>query len=102
MTTHKSLLKILVLRDNFFQQSVILGLGFFILRFQNQDNRGGSLGLGSNTQFHSASNIDVWDVLLFAQNGDMGDNINGANITSQNTETIEDLDQVFMHFFLTL
>ena len=69
---------------------MILGLGFFILRFQEQNNRGGSLGLGSNTQFHSASNIDVWDVLLFAQNGDMGDNINGTNITSQNNETINE------------
>lgn len=76
-----------VLSFDFFKERLVSFQLFLVVRFKNKYNTSRSLGLCSSTEFHSGSDKDVRDSLMLAKNGNVGENINWTNITSENDNT---------------
>lgn len=62
---------------NLFEQFFILFQEFSSFWLFQENDTGWLFGLSGNTEFESASNENVWDFKVFAENGDVTDNING-------------------------
>ena len=79
---------VFVLGHDSFSNEFVFSLKIFTRGLREQNNTSGSLGLSSNTELHSASDIHIRNTIIFTEDGDVRDDINRTDISSQNADTI--------------
>lgn len=62
-----------------------------------EDATGGSLGLAGLTNLGSAADIDIGDSLLFAENGQVAQNIDRRNVCCNNAHTKKYISKLAHH-----
>ena len=72
---------------DFFEELFVLFKKLCTFRFFQKHNTGWFFGFGSNTQFKSASDKNVWNFQIFTHDGDVADNINWTDVGSNDTQT---------------
>ena len=75
----------------------ILFLKLFGSWILHEHNRCWLLGLGGNSQFHSAPNVNIGNVGIFTHNWDVTDNISWGDICGQNDDAFSSLFDGFDH-----
>jgi hypothetical protein len=61
---------------------------FAVLRgLEQHNNTSGSFSLRGSTEFFSGFHIDIGDFLLLAEDGNVADDINGADISSKDANS---------------
>jgi hypothetical protein len=53
----------------------------------NHDHTGGALGSGRGTELGAGSDKDVGDAVVLAENGNVGNDIHGGDVGSENNNT---------------
>merc|ERR1712146_111433 len=82
---------VFVLGHDSFSNEFVFSLKIFTRGLREQNNTSGSLGLSSNTELHSASDIHIRNTIIFTEDGDVRDDINRTDISSQNADTFSSL-----------